>query len=353
MPRHINIPIYVVHMGCPNQCVFCDQRLISGESCFREENVRRTIESCLATAKPDAAIEIAFFGGSFTGIDRGQMVRLLSLAQRYVDAGAVSGIRMSTRPDYIDPEILRILSCYRVSMVELGIQSLSDAVLTACRRGHTAADSLCACRLLREAGIPFGTQMMIGLPGATVDDEVQCAQLCCEAGASAYRVYPTLVFRHTELAAMMDRGAYTPPGVHEAAERMACVMEIFEEAGVPCLRAGLCETDQLRSDDALVGGPYHPAIGDLARGEIFFSRMSRLASDAGDLSGKHVVIYTPPHAASLAAGHKRRNICRLREIHGIKSVKIIEKEELMGYNIIMEISESAQRLHGEGERRCD
>ncbi len=350
MRRHINIPVFIVHMGCPNQCVFCDQRLISGESCFSEENVRDRIETFLAAAPTDADIEIAFFGGSFTGIERGLMIRLLDLAQSYVDRGAVRGIRMSTRPDYIDSEILAILRRYTVSAVELGIQSFSDAVLSACRRGHTAADNERACLLLREAGIQFAAQMMIGLPGASPEDEMECARRACALGAAAYRIYPTVVFRSTELAQMTECGLYRPLTNEEAATRMSYVMEYMDSRGCVCLRAGLCESDNLHDSASALAGVTHPAIGDMARGEIFLRRMdSALAAE--DVRDRSVLFYVPRGCASRAAGMNRRNIRALCAKYGIKSVKIIEKSTLIGYNIIMEI------LHPEisrkGIRHCD
>lgn len=351
--RHINIPVFVVHMGCPNQCVFCDQRLISGESCFREDSVQAQIETVLQTVPADAEAEIAFFGGSFTGIDRAQMIRLLDLAQSYVGRSAVRGIRMSTRPDYITPEILAILSRYTVSMVELGIQSLSDEVLSLCRRGHTAADSERACRLLREAGIPFGVQMMVGLPGSDGEREVQCARLCCQWGADAFRVYPTMVLRRTELESMMLRGEYVPLTDEEAAGRMASVMEEFERCGVRCLRAGLCETENLRSPASYAAGPAYPAIGEWARSEIFRKKMEQLLQKESDPAGKQAVFSVPVGSASAAAGLHRRNTVGIQEKYGIKLVKIIENPSLMGYNIRMGISEKKQDEKKRRYRHCD
>jgi len=351
--RHINIPVFVVHMGCPNQCVFCDQRLISGVSCFQEDSVRSQIETVLATASADAEKEIAFFGGSFTGIDRAQMIRLLDLAQSYVDSGAVSGIRMSTRSDYITPEILTILSRYTVSMVELGIQSLSDRVLFLCRRGHTAADSENACRMLRDAGIAFGAQMMVGLPGSDVETERECARLCCAWGAAAYRVYPTMVLRHTELEEMTARGEYVPLSDEDAAVRMAAVMEEFERGGAMCLRAGLCETQDLHSPDSYSAGPSHPAIGEWARGEIFYRRMTDLLERAGNLRRQSVTFFVPVGCASAAAGMNRRNTWRIREKYGIKLVKIIENPQQIGYNIKMGISENCPSEKKRRNRHCD
>ncbi|MCQ2456803.1 MAG: radical SAM protein, partial [Clostridia bacterium] len=168
--RHANVPVFIPHLGCPNMCVFCDQKTISGTECFSEEKVDREIREALATIGNRSA-EIAFFGGSFTGIDRGLMIRLLDTAEKYVASGEVIGIRMSTRPDYIDEEIIDVLGRYTVTEVELGVQSMSDAVLKASKRGHTSETTERACALLKAAGIPFVGQMMIGLPGADGESE--------------------------------------------------------------------------------------------------------------------------------------------------------------------------------------
>ena len=352
MKKHANIPLFVVHMGCPNQCVFCNQRLISGTSSFSAENVREQIESALATlAGTGRQAEIAFFGGSFTGIERSLMVALLDTAQEYVERGLVSGIRMSTRPDYIDEEILAILSRYTISCVELGIQSMSDSVLRITKRGHTAEDTRRACRLLRESGIPFAGQMMIGLPGASSEDELHCARQIACMGAVAYRVYPTLVFRHTELADMYENGTYHPLSVEDAVDRMSAVMAIMEEQGLPCLRAGLCESDNLHDPASLCAGPNHPAIGELARSALMLRNMEAVCEtnikNGVCLKGSAATFFVSVGKASAAAGHHRGNILHLRAKYGIKSVKIIEKSEQIGYNIILDVCPKNERRGGE------
>lgn len=336
--RHVNIPLFVVHMGCPNQCVFCDQRLISGTSCFTEENAEAAIRSFLARPHPpETEAEIAFFGGSFTGIDRALMVRLLDLAQSYVGRGGIRGIRLSTRPDYIDAEILRILSRYSIRAVELGIQSLSDTVLTVCRRGHTSDDAVRACTLLAAAEIPFVGQMMLGLPASTPDTEKECARRLCELGASAYRVYPTVVFQGTELSSMTRNGCYTPLTDGEAACRMADVMEIFADAGVPCLRAGLCESESLHAESSYAAGPNHPALGELARSELLYRRI-RQSLDGRNAAGRCVTVTVARGLASCTAGQHRGNIRRMERDYGVKSVKIIENPAQIGYNITIDVS---------------
>ena len=189
--KHVNIPIFIPHLGCPNQCIFCNQRYISGTLQFDESTVENSINDVLSSVSDECECEIAFFGGSFTGIDRDLMIRLLDTAQKYVDVGRVCGIRMSTRPDYISEEIVSILKRYTITYVELGIQTMNDTVLEKLKRGHKHTDTVNAARILTHNGIKFVGQMMVGLPYATPYDEIYCAEMICKLGASASRIYPT------------------------------------------------------------------------------------------------------------------------------------------------------------------
>lgn len=181
-------------MGCPNNCVFCNQRSISGKQNFCKENVENEIESALSTIPENTETEIAFFGGSFTGIDRDLMLYLLDTAQKYIDEGRVQSIRLSTRPDYIDDEILTILSHYGVKNVELGLQSMDDDVLLATKRGHSSRQGAEACKLIKEYGFSLVGQMMVGLPGASLQSEKYTAEELCRLKVDAVRIYPTVVF---------------------------------------------------------------------------------------------------------------------------------------------------------------
>lgn len=232
MKKHVNIPVFIPHLGCPNMCVFCNQRSISGTVRYSRDDVRKTIDEALATVSPEQEAQIAFFGGSFTGIDRDEMIYLLETGYGYVKSGRVSSIRLSTRPDYIDAEILDILSRYGVKTIELGLQSMSDRVLAACKRGHTAEQGREACRMIKERGFELIGQMMIGLPCSTEEDEIYTAREICALGAHGARIYPTVVFLDTELADMAERGEYTPLSVEEAAGRSASVLDVFARTGV-------------------------------------------------------------------------------------------------------------------------
>ncbi len=336
--RHINIPIFIPHLGCPNDCVFCNQRSISGHGDFDISTVRREIDEVLSTVSSDDECEIAFFGGSFTGIDRRFMTDLLEIAEEYVSGKGkrVKSIRLSTRPDYISEEILDILSRYSVKTIELGLQSMDDEVLAASRRGHDAATAERACKAVKEAGFSLVGQMMIGLPVSDGAKEVETARHLCELGVDAARVYPTVVFYETELCEMAKRGDYTPLATDEAVMRTKDVLAVFDEWGVPCIRVGLCATENLSSPEAVYGGASHSAIGELAMGELFYDRICEKLDEMGDLSGKTVCLSVSRGALSKAIGQNRKNSVRICEKYSLKRLKILEKNQKIGYNIMID-----------------
>ena len=336
--KHINIPVFIPHLGCPNDCVFCNQRSISGKLKFQPDSVKREIEEALSTVPADADTEIAFFGGSFTGIDRQLMIYLLDLAQSYVGEGKVNSLRLSTRPDYIDDEIIGILKRYSVKTVELGIQSMSDSVLMQCKRGHTSEATVKACKKIKDAGFYLIGQMMIGLPGANLESEIETASSIVSMGADGARIYPTVVFYETELCEMASAGAYTPLTNEDAILRTKEVLKVFDAANVPCIRVGLCASENLSSDDAVYGGANHSAIGELAIGELFYERMDEafgMLNGLGKLQ-KLPRVAVPLGCTSKAVGQKRKNIIRLCEKYSLINVKIVEKSSVLGYNIIIE-----------------
>lgn len=323
--RHRNIPIFIPHLGCPHQCVFCNQRSISGCEGFVEEDVKGQIDTALSTISGGEEVEIAFFGGSFTGIDRALMLRLLDTAQEYVDRGAVSSIRLSTRPDYIDGEILNILSNFSVRNIELGLQSMDDGVLAATQRGHTSKDAERACRLIVDAGFSLTGQMMIGLPKSDLESEILTAKAICELGASAVRIYPTVVFYQTPLCQMAERGEYIPLTIREAVERCAAVLRVFEERGVPCIRLGLCATEALVSEESVYAGPNHPALGELVLSECRYLELVGLL-EKKSLFGERVILHVPSKQISQVVGHGRRNIKRLQEECGVSVLRILKSQ---------------------------
>ena len=331
---HKNIPIFIPHLGCPNQCVFCNQRSISGCHGFEESQVAQQIEQALSTLPQEGAeVEIAFFGGSFTGIDRSLMLRLLDLAQSYVESGRVMSIRLSTRPDYISREILDLLARYSVRHIELGLQSMDDEVLGACRRGHTAKQAEDACLAVVAAGFSLTGQMMIGLPGSTLEKEIFTARRICELGATSARIYPTVVFHETPLEDMTARGEYLPLTVEDAVLRSAKVLRIFEEAGVPCIRIGLCASEDLISPDQVVAGPNHPALGELIWNAYYYQQLKDAALFRG-LEGKCATLLVEERLMSKIVGQHRCNILRLQQECNVTVKQIVGQKEMTGFSLL-------------------
>lgn len=315
-------------------CVFCNQRSISGKQKFDREGVIGEIEAALDTLDPTAEVEIAYFGGSFTGIDRELMIYLLDVAESYVQRvedgrARISGIRMSTRPDYINGEIMDILSRYSVKTIELGLQSMDDEVLKRSNRGHTAKQAADACKMIKSAGIELIGQMMIGLPGSTLEKEIATAQAICEMGADGARIYPTVTFYGTELANMADRGEYEMLVLDDAVLRSKEVLKIFIAHDVECIRIGLCASDNLSDEVQVKGGANHAALGELVLGEIFYDEMRALVKEAKttEIGGKTLEFTVPMGEVSKAAGQNGRNKKRIIEEFNAKNIKIKENDE--------------------------
>ncbi len=338
--KHKNIPIFIPHMGCPNMCVFCNQRSISGKSCFDIRGVRNEINTALDTIHPDAEVEIAYFGGSFTGIDREQMICLLDIAEEFVrrdDDGRarVVGVRMSTRPDYIDGEILDILANYTVSAIELGLQSMDDGVLLSSKRGHTAAQAEAACRMIKERGHYLVGQMMIGLPDSSMEKEIYTAHKISDMGCDGARIYPTVVFYDTELADMTRNGEYTPLELEDAIKRSAAALGVFNARGVDCIRIGLCASDNLADDTCVLGGANHAAMGELVIGELYFDIMCE--SIRGAACGKQyseAEFEIPSGHTSKLLGQRGRNRERIKDTFGIEKIKIRERGDIENIRLV-------------------
>ena len=336
MKKHANIPIFIPHLGCPNQCVFCNQRTISGVRQFDADSIIYIIESSLSTLSADTDVEIAFFGGSFTGIDRELMEKLLSIAYTYVKDGKVTGIRCSTRPDYIDREILCVLKKYGVNVIELGLQSVDDSVLSATKRGHTFFAEKEACRLIVEAGFKLVGQMMIGLPESDEQSELKTADFIISSGASGARIYPTVVFKDTDLCNMAKTGEYQPLSLEEAVRRSAQVMAKFINAGVEVIRVGLCSTENLTSEDTYYAGPNHAAIGELVENEIYYNIICAEIEKSGIFDVSELKICVPKGCLSKAIGQKKKNKIKLQEKYSIKHIGFSESDLLSEYSVKIE-----------------
>ena len=335
--RHVNIPIFIPHLGCPNQCVFCNQRKISGVEDFELDGVRSSIEVALSTVNIDDEVEIAFFGGSFTGIDRDLMISLLEIANSYIIDGRVKSIRCSTRPDYINTEILDILWKYGVKTIELGLQSSSDNVLKKTKRGHNFEAEISACRMIVDYGFDLVGQMMIGLPDSEIESEIETARFIVSVGARGARIYPTVVFRDTELCKMTENKTYIPLSLNDAIIRSAAALEIFIDAGVEVIRIGLQSSDNLTDENSYVAGPNHAALGELVMGEVYYNKISRKLSDMNNLSeDDNISVCVSRGALSKAVGQNKRNKLRLKAMY--KNIIFCEDDEISEYEICLRIN---------------
>ncbi len=344
--KHCNIPIFIPHLGCPHQCVFCDQRTISGQHDFDAETVAAQIRTALQTVSPDAVCEIAYFGGSFTGIDPVLMRNLLDTAQAFIDhpcAGQarVRGIRMSTRPDYMGASVMETLSHYTVTTVELGIQSMDDRVLTLCRRGHTAEDARRAAAAVKAAGYTLIGQMMVGLPGGSMETEIATAKELVALGVDGVRIYPTVVFENTELHAMMRSGRYTVLEDGSVIARCAAVLRIFDNASIPCIRLGLCASDGVQG--AAIGqAAAHPAVGERVRSALYLEKI-REALPQEPLQGKTICVEVPRGEVSRAVGQNRSNKIALGRIYGLRDVQVKEGDAFSVYVVSEESAVSRDK----------
>ncbi len=320
--RECVIPVFVPHLGCPNDCVFCNQRRISGSlSPATARDVQAAIEKAAAVAPPQGGgRQLAFYGGSFTAIPAAQQEELLGAAQPYLEAGAIDSLRLSTRPDAIDGEVLARLRRYGVETVELGAQSMSDRVLELSGRGHTARDVAEASGMVKAAGFKLILQMMTGLPGSDEESDVETARRIAALRPDGVRVYPTVIVRDTALYDLWRAGKYREHSVEDAVRACARILPVFETAGIPVIRLGLNPTEELSGGDA-AGGAYHPALGELVRARIMRGEAERLL--AGAKPGGSAALRVNPRLMSQAVGQHGCNREWLRERFGLRELRFI------------------------------
>ncbi|HEY8500986.1 MAG TPA: radical SAM protein [Clostridia bacterium] len=323
MKRHINIPVFIPHKGCPNNCVFCNQTKISG--CIEApsvDEIKSIIEAHLSTKRPSDSYEIAFFGGSFTGLPLSEQEQYLKLAESYVNAELVDGIRLSTRPDYIDENTLLFLKKFPVKVIELGIQSLDDEVLIRSKRGYTRDKALKACRMVKNMGFLLGVQVMLGLPADTLEKSIETSERLIAEKPDMVRIYPTLVIKGTELESEYSAGRYRPLTASEAVSWCEKIIPLYENSGIKVLRIGLQGTEQIRKGGEVLAGPVHPAFGELVYSRIWLNRIIDELERAKAAMTKSVVIHVPQNSVSAAVGQKRENIDILKKQYGFLSVKV-------------------------------
>lgn len=324
-PKHYTIPIFIPQLACPFQCVFCDQEKITARGHIPgiPEMVNIIEQYHFSFPKGKKHVEIGFFGGTFTGIPLEEQEKYLQVAGEYIEKGWVQGIRLSTRPDYIDETRLHLLKKYHVTTIELGAQSMDDEVLALSSRGHTARDIEMASQMIIKSGFRLGLQMMIGLPGDTLEKDVSTAEKIIALGAVETRIYPLLVIKDTVLEKWYHQGKYQPLTLEETIDRLKILLPMFEVSGVEVTRVGLHASIGLQTGKELVAGPYHPSIRELAMTGVWWDRLEVLTAFEGT---DELRITVHPSQYNFAVGYYGKNRKRLMQV--IKEVKFLKDKDL-------------------------
>lgn len=322
MKKKYIIPIFVPHLGCPNNCTFCNQKKISGQTkMVTAKDVEETIEYYLKNFRDNYKyVEVAFFGGSFTAIEQEKQEELLKAVQPYIQEKKVSSIRVSTRPDAIDKNILRMLKKYHVKTIELGVQSMNNYILRKCKRGHTVEDVEKASKLIRWNGFILGHQMMVGLPESTKQDEINTAKDLIKLKPKMVRIYPVLVIKETELAEEYEKGEYVPLTVNQAVERCKDVVALFNKHKIDIIRIGLQNTEEITdpksASSQVVAGPYHPAFRQLVESSMWYDSIVNEIKKV-NTKVRQVKIIANEENTNEIIGHKKENVLKLKETYDV------------------------------------
>ena len=307
------------------------------------QDVKDTIDFFLKHFRDDYKyVEVAFFGGSFTAIDEKTQVELLEAVQEYIQNKKVNSIRISTRPDCIDKEILKRMKKYHVKTIELGVQSTNNYILKRCKRGHTYEDTKKASKLIRRHGFILGHQMMVGLPESTKQDEINTAKELIRLKPKIVRIYPVLVIKDTELADEYERGDYTPLTVGQAVERCKDIVDLFNRNKINVIRVGLQNTEEITDPgtekSSVIAGPYHPAFRQLVESSMWYDSIVNKIKKVNAKVKKVKIIANDVNVNNII-GHKKENIEKLKDVYDVEVV-IEKSEEIKPGKFKIEIVES-------------
>ena len=334
MKKQYIIPIFVPHLGCPNDCVFCNQKSISGQTKqVTKDDVKTIIEEHLKYIKEDSIVEVAFFGGSFTGIEEEKQIELLSTAYEFVKSKRIDSIRISTRPDYINKEVLKRLKKYKVKTIELGVQSANDYILKKAGRGHTFEDVKKASKLIRLYGFKLGHQMMVGLPESTKLDEINTAKQLIKLKPKMVRIYPVLVIKGTDLEKQYNEGKYKPLTVVQAVEISKELVKMFSKKKIDVIRIGLQPTDTISEPNSknseVVAGPFHSAFRQLVESgmwyDVIVDKIKKLNTKV-----REVEVIVNPQDVNNVVGQRRENISNLKDIYDVDLIVKADKKIKQG-----------------------
>ena len=324
--RPLIIPIFIPHAGCPHQCAFCNQMSITGQKPRLPSagDIEKQIEMFLSYKKDHRnRVQVAFYGGNFLGLKDEAISRLLTETTRFVRDGRVDSIRFSTRPDTIDKFRLDIIREFPVKTVELGIQSMDDAVLTLAERGHTVKDTCHAAALLHEGNYDIGAQMMVGLPGDTHGRAMDTGRRIADLKPAFVRIYPTVVLAGSHLARWYETGRYAPLSLDACVTLVKELYLMFRRANIPVIRMGLQASEELDRSATVLAGPYHPAFGHLVYSDIFLDKAVSLLEKYPPGDSTVVTLTVHPHSISRMRGLKNKNIQVLKKKYNIDRIDVL------------------------------
>ncbi len=316
------IPFFIPHSGCPHQCVFCNQKNITGQRIPMDpSSIPDAITGYLKKADTNGPVQVAFYGGSFTALAQYRQRAYLEAVQPFIRSGRIKSIRLSTRPDCITEEILSFLKGHHVETIELGAQSMDDNVLACSGRGHRAKDTVLAVSIVREYKFTLGLQLMVGLPGDRAETFMRTVDTSISLRPDFVRLYPTLVVADTPLETLYRSGRYNPLSLDEAVLLCKEALVKFDGAGIEVIRVGLQSSEELEKTGAVVAGPYHSAFRQLVDSSLLLDKMRALLTECG-APVSEATFFVHPHDLSAAAGQKRANREALKQQFGLRALHL-------------------------------
>lgn len=326
--REYIVPIFIPHQGCGYDCIFCNQRHITGTDGV-ELNISEQIKDYLEYINNKSKVQLAFYGGSFTGIGFEPMRYYLESVRDFISDGKIDSIRISTRPDYIDEEILTFLKKYKVETIELGVQSMVDEVLVKNKRGTTREKIIESANLIRLSGFSLGLQMMTGLYGSSLDDDIYTAFEIAKLSPDFVRIYPTMILPKTELYNLYSEKEYIPMTVEGMLEHIYKIVCIFEANEIDIIRLGLYSDGKETEKDVI--GPFHPATKQVIYSRLYLDiikgELDKHDSDISFYVNKKEVDYISGYKAS-----NRKELLKLGITSSIYGEDIDEKTIVMKSN---------------------
>ncbi|MBN1546698.1 MAG: radical SAM protein [Syntrophaceae bacterium] len=340
------IPFFLLNRGCPHRCIYCNTRQIAGKSeePMTAEHIHQTVTRYIGQAKDrPEPVELAFYGGNFTGMDRNEQTRLLEITDNLIERGMIHQVRIATRPDDLDTETLDMLKKHRVETIEIGVQSMADDVLNLSRRGHTSEDVTRAIGQAKGCGFTVGVHLMAGLPGDNANKFRETIRKTIALRPDMVRLHPTLVFADTPLANMYQAGEYAPLDLAEAVRLCKYALVEFERAGICLIRLSLQETELMRAPGNILAGPSHPAFRSLVEASLFRDMAVKLLQQSKE-KGSSVTFYVNPRDVSSFRGERNGNIQDLYNRFQLANIRVLSNPHLDRGTLVLSLDRNGATL---------